>query len=237
MFAAARASSPLARHTLNSKRGRVGLVLALALGALGAAPAPVFATVEPVLLVHGYRGSASSFETMKARFIADGRQAVAISLPSQDNIVNGRAIRDFITARGWARVDIVGHSMGGLSSRYFAKSLSGTAKLDAYVSLGTPQYGIYTACLLPSWYGGQMCPSSSFISNLNSGDDTPGDTAYATLYSTGDTYVPNSRSRLDGGACHIQVSGVSHSGLLTDASVYRLARTATQGGCPGTFVG
>jgi triacylglycerol lipase len=217
-------------------RLRVALLLVAALAALGAAPSPVFAANEPVLLVHGYRGSPSNFDTMKARFIADGHEAVAISLPGQDNVVNARAIRDFISARGWSQVVVVAHSMGGLSSRWYAKSLEGTTRLVAYVSLGTPQYGIYSACLLPSWYGGQMCPYSSFIRNLNTGDDTPGATDYATLYSTGDTYVPNSRSRLDGGACHIRVSGVSHGGLLTDPNVYRLTRTAADGGCPGTFV-
>jgi triacylglycerol lipase len=203
---------------------------------LGLAPTPVAAAGEPVLLVHGFRGSPSSFDTMKARFVADGRQAVAIALPGQDNIVNARAIRDFISARGWSSVDVVAHSMGGLSSRYFAKSLSGTAKLDAYVSLGSPQRGIYSACTLPSWYGGQMCPYSSFITNLNSGDDTPGDPAYTTIYSTADVYVPASRSRLDGGACHVQVSGVSHGGLLTDAAVYQRTLAATKRTCPGTFV-
>jgi triacylglycerol lipase len=217
-------------------RLRLAVVLAVVAGALGLTPGHALAAGEPVLLVHGYRGSPTSFDTMKSRFVADGRQAVAIALPSQDNIVNARAIRDFITARGWAKVDVVAHSMGGLSSRYFAKSLSGTAKLDAYVSLGSPQRGIYTACALPSWYGGQMCPYNSFIANLNSGDDTPGDPAYTTLYSTADLYVPASRSRLDGGACHVQVSGVSHSGLLTNATVYQLARAATDRSCPGTFV-
>jgi triacylglycerol lipase len=236
MFTTVRASSSVAQRSLASRRARLGLVVVFALGALGLFPAPVFASAEPVLLVHGYRGSASSFNTMRARFEADGRTAVAISLPSQDNVVNARAIRDFIAARGWTHVDIVAHSMGGLSSRQFIKFLNGAATVDAYVSLGSPQYGILIACGLPSWYGGQMCPYSSFIRNLNSGDDTPGAPAYATLYSTGDTYVPNSSSRLDGGACFIRVSGVSHSGLLTDANVYRLARTATNRRCPGTFM-
>jgi triacylglycerol esterase/lipase EstA (alpha/beta hydrolase family) len=236
MFMSIRASTSVTQRTLVSPRARLGLVVVFSLGALGLFPAPVLARAEPVLLVHGYRGSASSFNTMRARFEANGRTAVAISLPSQDNAVNARAIRDFITSRGWTRVDIVAHSMGGLSSRQFVKFLGGTATVDAYVSLGSPQYGILVACALPSWYGGQMCPSSSFLRDLNAGDDTPGAPAYATLYSTGDTYVPNSSSRLDGGACFIRVSGVSHSGLLTDANVYRLARQATNRGCPGTFM-
>ena len=104
---------------------------------------------------------------MIARFAAQGRTAVAIDLPSEDNVVNANAIRDFITAQGWSRVDLVGQSMGGLSARQFVKFVKSNVVVDSYVSLGTPQYGIYSACVLPGYYGGQMCPTSSFLRALN----------------------------------------------------------------------
>ena len=221
---------------LQSIRAR-RLAAAFALAALVAAvlPGPAGATPDPVLLVHGFTGSPTSFNTMLSRLQAAGRVAAAIDLPSEDNIVNARAIRDFAAARGWRRFDLVGHSMGGLSSRYFIKSLNWTATVDAYVSLGTPQYGIYSACLLPTTYGGQMCPSRSFIKSLNTGDDTPTATYYSTLFSTSDGYVPSSSARLDGGACHVQFSGVSHSGLLTHSGVYAATVAALDRVCQGTF--
>ncbi|MFN2483510.1 MAG: lipase family alpha/beta hydrolase, partial [Candidatus Limnocylindria bacterium] len=148
-----------------------------------------------------------------------GREVVALALPGQDNIANARFVRDYIASRTeWTTVDVVGHSMGGLSLRYYLRNLGGT-KVQAYVSLGTPQYGVWGACLLPQSNGGQMCPSSSFLTNLNSGDDTRGGFAYATIYSTGDEIVPYSRSKLDGGACHFQVSSIKHDGLLHSPSV------------------
>ena len=96
--------------------------------------------------------------------------------------------------------------MGGLSARQFIKFVKSTATVDSYVSLGTPQYGIYSACILPGWYGGQMCPTSGFLRDLNRGDDTPGRVAWTPIYSTSDEFVPNSASRLDGGAYDVQVS-------------------------------
>ncbi len=72
---------------------------------------------DPILLVHGYRGSPSTWADMIARFNAKGRTAVAIDLPSENNVTNATAIGDFIAARGWKRVDIVAQSMGGLSAR------------------------------------------------------------------------------------------------------------------------
>jgi triacylglycerol lipase len=77
-----------------------------------------------------------------------------------------------------------------------------------------------------------MCPWSSFLSGLNSGDDTPGAVFYTTIYSTSDGTVPTSSSRLDGGACHKQVSGVNHSGLTQDAGVFAHVLTAVDGTCP-----
>ena len=210
------------------------VVLALIVLLLGAAR-PVAAAGDPVLLVHGYRGSPASFETMIGRFQAAGREAVAIDLPSEDNVVNARAIRDFIAGQGWDRADIVGVSMGGLSSRYYVKELKGTGVIDAYVSLGTPQYGLWSACALPSWYGGQMCPSSGFLNNLNRRDDTKGQVYYTTIFSTTDGVVPVSASRLDGGACFVQVSGVGHTELDDDEAVFGHVLAATDATCTGTF--
>jgi triacylglycerol lipase len=205
-------------------------LLALAILAPTAALA---APPDPVLLVHGYRGNPSTWADMKAYLEAHGRTVEAIDLASEDNVVNAKAIASFVRDRGWTRVDLVGQSMGGLSARYFAKSIKSPVTVDAYVSLGTPQYGIWSACLLPSWYGGQMCPRSGFLRDLNAGDDTPGKTAWTTIYSTDDEYVPVSATRLDGGACYVQVSGVTHNYMDNDPAIMADVLAATDGSCPG----
>ena len=223
------------------RRGRARTVFAslalaavVALGGVGAGVA-LAADPDPVLLVHGYRGSPGTWLEMIGRFEAQDRTAVAIDLPSEDNVANAAAIRSFIAGKGWDRVDIVAQSMGGLSSRHFIKFLKSSATIDSYVSLGTPQYGIYSACVLPRTYGGQMCPTSSFLRDLNRKDDTPGRAAWTTIYSTGDEYVPNSSSRLDGGACHVQVSGVGHNDMDNDAGIFAHVLAAVDGTCTGTM--
>ena len=220
-----------------SPRATIGLAAIVAIAALGSLGTGSAAAAEPdpVLLVHGYRGDPSTWSDMVARFAGQGRTAIAIDLPSEDNIVNATAIGSFITARGWKRIDIVGQSMGGLSARQFIKFVKSTVTVDSYVSLGTPQYGIYSACILPGWYGGQMCPTSGFLRDLNRRDDTPGKTAWTTIYSTADEFVPNSASRLDGGACHVQVSGVGHNDMDNDAGIFGHVLAAVDGSCTGTF--
>lgn len=195
------------------------------------------AVIQPVVLVHGWNGSTSSMATLKSRFEAQGRQAFSIALPGQNNITNANALATFINnvkaQTGATKVDLVSHSMGGLSTRYYIKSLGGGGNVGEYVSLGSPHYGTGLACFLTTNAGGQMCPWSSFLGSLNSGDDTPGSLLYTTIYSTNDGLISNSSSRLDGGACFKQVSGPSHSGLTQDAAVFAHVLAAVDGTCPG----
>jgi len=209
------------------------LVVAV-VGVFGAMPTAA-AEPDPILLVHGYRGNPGTWADMIARFKANGRTAVAIDLASENNVTNASAIASFIAARGWKRVDIVAQSMGGLSARWFIKFDWTSAIVDSYVSLGTPQYGIYSACVLPRTYGGQMCPTRSFLRDLDSGDDTPGRTAWTTIYSTAHEFVPNSSSRLDGGACFVRVTGVHHNDMDNDGGIFRHVLAGVDRRCTGTF--
>jgi triacylglycerol lipase len=221
----------------------MALVTAVALGVFGSTRGGSSdaegVVINPVVLVHGFTGSPSSMATLASNFQAQGRQAFAIDYNSENNITNANQLASFINSvkaqTGAAQVDLVVHSMGGLSSRYYLKNLGGQANVAQFVSLGSPHYGQAAACFLPTSFGGQMCPFSSFLSQLNSGDDTPGSLLYTTIYSTSDGLVPTSSSRLDGGACFRQVSGVSHSGLTTNSAVFADVLLAVDGVCPGVF--
>jgi triacylglycerol lipase len=222
------------------QRRRINLMVGAVIGAtlLAAAAVPVAAgatTPDPILLVHGYRGDPSTWADMATFLRAHGRTVEAIDLPTEDNVKNAQAIAALIETRGWSRVDLVGQSMGGLSARHFTKAMKSRVVVDSYTSIGTPQYGIWSACVLPASYGGQMCPSSSFLRVLNKGDDTPGRTSWTTIYSTNDELVPNSASRLDGGACFVQVSGPDHNSMDNDPNVMAHVLAAVDGACTGTF--
>jgi triacylglycerol lipase len=243
--AAADGRSPVARRTLRRVRGAVlvvAAVLALTGFSLDASPAGITAAADaasrvPVILVHGYGGSAASFDVMAERLQRRGHTVVAIELPGDDNVANAKAIRDLVAVRGWTKVAIVGHSMGGLSSREWIRFFGGRKVAVTYVSLGTPQRGLTVACVAPPENGGQMCPDSPFLKTLNAGDQTPGTLTWTSVASTTDELVPVSATRLTGGACNVRVTGPSHGGLLTDAAVFRVVAYAIDGRtCPGTFV-
>lgn len=104
---------------------------------------------------------------------------------------SARQLAGFVTrvlgSTGANRVDIVGHSQGGMVPRYYLKFLGGAAKVHALVGLapsnhGTTLDGLFT--LATSFPGSSiflhtLCPAcqeqqagSSFINALNSGGGT-----------------------------------------------------------------
>ncbi len=69
-----------------------------------------------------------------------------------------------------------------------------------------------------------MCPTSSYLRALNQGDDTPGAPRYTTLWGSSDTVVPQSATKLDGGACYLTVPNVLHTAYEEDAKCLRRDR-------------
>jgi triacylglycerol lipase len=120
-------------------------------------------------------------------------------------------------------VDIVAHSRGGLAARDYVRFLGGGAKVGHLVTLGTPHHGagINKAC--PGCGCQEMRPGSEFLRALNTGDETPGPTAYTSIYSLHDEVVPASSAWLSG-ARNVAVRGVKHSDLLRSRQVYREVR-------------
>ena len=189
--------------------------------------------VDPILFVHGYTSNASAWDTMRARFQADGWEAnrlFAYTFSStQSNATIAQAVRtrvnEILAATGAAKVDIVTHSMGGLSSRYYIKNLGGQSTVDDWVSLGGPNHGTTWAygCFFFSPCN-QMIPGSSFLNGLNSGDETPGAVNYGTWWSPCDELINPDTSTILSGATNTQTSCMSHSTLRTDTTVYGQVR-------------
>ncbi|MEU9802955.1 triacylglycerol lipase [Streptomyces sp. NPDC051000] len=188
---------------------------------------------DPIVFVHGWNPDASPWQNLAARFQADGWPADRLDRWSYDatqsNATTATRLADEIervlALTGASKVDVITHSMGSLSSRYYLKHLDGAAKVDAWVSLGGPNHGTETA----RWCGGAPCvemrPGSEFLKDLNSGDETPGTTRYGTWRSPCDNVInPTGSVALDG-ALNRTTACLGHSALRTDEAVYNEVRT------------
>jgi len=189
--------------------------------------------VDPILFVHGYTSDASAWNTMISRFQADGWESNRLFAYTFSSTKSNASIAQDVKARvdqirattGATKVDIITHSMGGLSSRYYLKNLGGQANVDDWVSLGGPNHGTTWAygCFFFSPCN-QMIPGSSFLNGLNSGDETPGAVNYGTWWSPCDELINPDTSVILSGASNTQTSCMGHSALRTDLTVYGQVR-------------
>jgi len=134
------------------------------------------------------------------------------------------AIENVLSSTGAAKVDIVTHSMGALSSRYFLKNLGGDSQTDAWVSLAGPNHGTSTANLCGSISCLEMRPGSTFLTELNAGDETPGTTRYGTWWSTCDLATMPPQSGILSGATNTQTACLQHNQFYGDVTVYQQVR-------------
>jgi triacylglycerol lipase len=210
---------------------------AVAVEAVEAAPEEAGAWSNPIILVHGYIGGygLTPWYRLKSRLIGWGCPSNMIfemrySDVLGSNVDNAYELRNYVNyvlaVTGASKVDLIGHSMGGLSSRYYIRNLGGMYKVDDYVSLGTPQKGTYVAILGVLTEGGrEMIPGSSFLNALNSGDETPGSVRYTAIYAYWDELVqPYWNAKLYDGATNKGKYWVGHIGLLFDYTVAKWCR-------------
>jgi triacylglycerol lipase len=206
----------------------------IAISVVGAAVAPASSLgQDPILFVHGYSSTASVWNTMVSRFEKDGYSKAYLSAysynTSQSNKVDAEnevktRVESLLKATGATKVDIIAHSMGSLNSRWYVKFLGGEAKVDDWVSLGGPNHGTDFANFCASTSCVEMRQNSTFLKELNAGDETPGAVSYGTWWSPCDEIINPDSSVPLSGATNTETACMTHSALTTDETVYKQVR-------------
>ena len=207
---------------------------AIAICSLGAAASPAASSAQdPILFVHGYLESSSLWSTMISRFEKDGYPSSYLSAynynTSQSNKTDAEKevkahVESLLKATGASKVDIIAHSMGSLNSRWYIKFLGGESKVDDWVSLGGPNHGTETANFCFSTSCVEMRVGSTFLKELNAGDETPGIVSYGTWWSPCDEIINPDSSVALSGATNTETACISHTALTTDETVYKQVR-------------
>ena len=228
-----------------------GLLLTTTVGLVGPPPAGA-ATRDPVIIVAGTLSPAFANEPLAARLRADGYQVWIFELPGLGlGDIDGASaaldrFADGVRARtGASKVDLIGHSQGGLVARGYVKWHGGASEVDSLISLGAPHYGTYVANLVSFLALGncigitaceQMTIGSSYLNALNAGDDTIGAVRYTNIFTAYDELVrPVGNATLADGATNVKVQSqcwfrvVGHVGLILDGAVYSGVEDALAG--------
>jgi triacylglycerol esterase/lipase EstA (alpha/beta hydrolase family) len=156
----------------------------------------------PILANHGYCVFALNYGGSSSTADFQGTGEIAASAATLASFVD-----TVLAATGASKVDIVGHSQGGMMPRYYIKFLGGASKVNTLVGLAPSNHGttldgitsLGSALGLLEPVNGVLaegCEScveqevgSSFITNLNAGGDTVPGPSYTVIETTGDEVV------------------------------------------------
>jgi triacylglycerol lipase len=186
----------------------------------------------PVILVHGFDSTPDSMGAIGDALRGRGREVVAVALPERgtgDVLVSARALDDAVAATGAAHVDLIAHSAGGVVVRSWLSRFGGEDIAEVVITLGSPHHGTELADLAGT-AGPEACVdacaqlgrSSSFLADLNSDDETPGDISYTSIWTEFDNTVTPPDSAVLTGATNVRVQDVcpdsrlSHGDLVSD---------------------
>lgn len=227
----------------------VALVTTLVVSSPVVSPAGAASVKDPVIIVAGTFSPSFANEPLAARLRADGYKVWIYELPglglgdiAQTSQPLASLVDSVRAQTGASKVDLIGHSQGGLVARYYVKYLGGSSRVDRVISLGAPHYGTYVANLATFFGLGscigivacqQMSIGSAFLNNLNAGPDVVSPVRYTNIYTAYDELVrPVTNATLKDGATNVKVQDqcwariVGHVGLILDGTVYDGIRDA-----------
>jgi triacylglycerol esterase/lipase EstA (alpha/beta hydrolase family) len=181
---------------------------------------PSAAHPRPVILVHGtFENMSGSWQALSPLLYDNGYCVFALNYGSYegsgqfgiyatgDIAQSAEQLASFVTqvraATGARKVDLVGHSQGGMMPRYYLRFLGGAKTVHTLVGLspsnhGTTLDGIFTLANLLGVGSafGFHCPAceqqeagSAFLAKLNAGGDTVSGVSYTVIQSANDEVV------------------------------------------------
>ncbi|MFH8678262.1 esterase/lipase family protein [Streptomyces lydicus] len=184
----------------------------------------------PVLLLHGFIDNRSVFVLLRRSLLRHGwRHVEALNYsPLTCDLrkaaeLLGRHVEEVCRRTGHRRLDLVGHSLGGLIARYYVQRLGGDARVRTVVTLGTPHSGTRVAPLMSAHpIVRQMRPDSEVIAELS----LPAPncrTQFVAFWSEEDqVMVPARTARIDHPdliTYNVHVAGVGHLALPVNGAV------------------
>jgi triacylglycerol lipase len=185
----------------------------------------------PVLIIHGFLGTRGSMYMLERRLVQDGFVCVSFNLGTlnlrdirRSAFLIHRKIERILAQTPSQKIDIIGHSMGGLIGLYYVKKLGGHARVRKLIMMGTPVRGTWAALAgvmtmgLWSTSSWQLLPRSRFLDELAQGPIPPGVEVH-TIAAARDWVVPLSTTRLSGASATTVPLG--HSSLVVSEEVYR----------------
>jgi triacylglycerol lipase len=189
----------------------------------------------PVILLQGFMGTRGVLIPLENYLRSQGRDVISIDLGffnisdirTSAQILGykiERLVDRFSEQHNFEKIDIVGHSMGGLIGLYYVKKLGGHRLVNKLVTLGAPFNGTWTSLLALFPVGliskgiWQMLPGSSFLKSLHRKTSEHFQTQVVSIAAKYDSICPPK-------SCHLndatnEILNLGHASLLMDTKVF-----------------
>ncbi len=177
----------------------------------------------PVLLVHGYMMNRACFIYMHIRLVLDGFRVFTVNLyPPALSITRlservADKMDELAEKTREKQVYVIGHSMGGLVSRYYGNSPRGVGRVKKLITIASPHKGTRLAVLGIGKNAREMVPGSVFLNELNSKPIPP---VYAIWSTLDNMIIPPENAYMDG-MSNAPVPLKGHIAMLFSNTVYR----------------
>lgn len=182
----------------------------------------------PILLVHGYMHNSSAWLYLRKRLLKAGFgpiYTINLGCPLQSIEKYAERVKEKaqIIARqtGNKNLILIGHSMGGLVSSYYATTLAPENTVKGIITMGSPLQGTKLSVMAYGRCIEQMRYRSQFVKDLNHKMEDAEDLRFVHLWSATDLIIRPARSAQlrSPNAINEEFEGLGHVSFLYTPSV------------------
>jgi triacylglycerol lipase len=126
---------------------------------------------DVAVLVHGFLATAGVLRPLREALEADAAVAVAsfTHVPGIGVTALAERVGALVRRVEAERIQLVGHSIGGLAARWFVQELGGDPRVVQTVSLASPFWGVASARSLPGLLARELVPEARVLETLRAG--------------------------------------------------------------------
>ncbi|MBF0105722.1 MAG: alpha/beta hydrolase [Deltaproteobacteria bacterium] len=210
---------------------------------------------NPVLMIYGFGATQRTLSILETRLKNAGYTTFSLNLGGFFGTFNTSSVEEsakYIKTKIeklykkfniQGRLNIIGHSKGGLIGQYYIKCLDGAKRVRTFITIGSPHNGTpwaFAASLTPLVLVckslKQMSPYNSFVNNLKQ-KKFPAHIKVYSIYSKDDTVCPFPMAVLEEAenVKNVEVFGVTHSEMLIKKIVFNSIIHALQDKMPESW--
>lgn len=182
----------------------------------------------PVLFIPGVRRNRASMRFLDTYLTHRGwRWTYAVNHPRGDlglaELAAGLQleVEALCQASGADKIDLVGHSQGGLIAAWYVRHMGGDARVRRLVTIGSPMHGTKMAVFGRGRASVELLPSAPILDGLS-----PLPIRTICIWSPDDPVIVPSRSAVAEGAESVRLEASGHVDMLLSGRAFRAVQAA-----------